>query len=149
MTPDSGLASLRDRIALERNLILSGFKDQLDSRATLSSLADHLDSVISILAHESLQEHQVGLFSLGGCGRREVFPFSDVDLLFLHGGGTLPPELEKGIGSMLGNLYDLGLSVGQQVWPVQDLKSIDVEEISLLLALMDGRFIWGGDGVGG
>ena len=143
MTPDSGLASLRDRVSLERNLILSRFRDQLDSRETLSSLADHLDDVISILAGESLQEHQVGLFSLGGCGRREVFPFSDVDLLFLHSGKTLTPELEKGIGSMLGSLYDLGLSVGQQVWPVQDLKSIDLEEISFLLALMDGRFIWG------
>ena len=143
MTPDSGLASLRDRVSVERNLILSRFRDQLDSRETLSSLADHLDDVISILAGESLQEHQVGLFSLGGCGRREVFPFSDVDLLFLHSGKTLTPELEKGIGSMLGSLYDLGLSVGQQVWPVQDLKSIDLEEISFLLALMDGRFIWG------
>ena len=143
MTPDSGLASLRDRITLERSLILRRFKDQLDSREALSSLADHLDSVLSTLAHESLQEHQVGLFSLGGCGRREVFPFSDVDLLFLHAGGTLAPELEKGIGSMLGNLYDLGLSVGQQVWPVPDLKSVDLEEISFLLALMDGRFIWG------
>ena len=143
MTLDSGLASLRDRVSVERNLILSRFRDQLDSRETLSSLADHLDDVISILAGESLQEHQVGLFSLGGCGRREVFPFSDVDLLFLHSGKTLTPELEKGIGSMLGSLYDLGLSVGQQVWPVQDLKSIDLEEVSFLLALMDGRFIWG------
>ncbi len=143
MTSDSGLAALRNHINLERSLILTRFKDQLDSRETLSRLADHLDSVILTLAQQSLPEHQVGLFSLGGCGRREVFPFSDVDLLFLHAGGTLPLELEKGIGSMLGNLYDLGLSVGQQVWPLSDLKSIDLEEISFLLALMDGRFIWG------
>ncbi len=143
MAPDPGFASLRDRISSERSLILSRFKDQLNSRETLSSLADHLDDVISNLAHESLQEHEVGLFSLGGCGRREVFPFSDVDLLFLHAGKTPSPVLKKGIKTFLRKLYDLRLSIGQQVWAVEDLKSVDLGQVSFLLALTDGRFIWG------
>ena len=95
------------------------------------------------MAHESLQEHEVGLFSLGGCGRREVFPFSDVDLLFLHAGKTPSPVLEKGIETFLRKLYDLRLSIGQQVWAVEDLKSVDLGQVSFLLALTDGRFIWG------
>ena len=98
MAPDPGFASLRDRISSERSLILSRFKDQLNNRETLSSLADHLDDVISNLAHESLQEHEVGLFSLGGCGRREVLPFSDVDLLFLHDSHRRQSELGPGHG---------------------------------------------------
>ena len=143
MTPDPGFASLRDSISFERNLILSRFKGRLDSRETLSSLAGHLDGIISNLADQFLQEHQVGLFSLGGCGRREVFPFSDVDLLFLHAGKTPSPALEKSIRTFLGKLYDLRLSIGQQVWAVEDLESVDLGQVSFLLALMDGRFIWG------
>ena len=143
MTPDPGFASLLDRISFERNLILSRFKGQLDSRETLSRLADHLDGVLTNLADQSLQEHQVGLFSLGGCGRREVFPFSDVDLLFLHAGKSPFPALEKGIRKFLRKLYDLRLSIGQQVWTVDDLESVDLGQVGFLLALMDGRFIWG------
>ena len=146
MTPDPGFASLRDRISLERNHILSRFQSQLDSGETLSSLADHLDSLISSLANESLDPHEAGLFALGGYGRREVFPLSDVDLLFLHAEKIPSPELEKSIGAILGNLWDLRLSVGQQVWSIEHLKAVDAEEIGFLLALLDGRFLWGGIG---
>ncbi len=143
MTPDPGFASLRDRMFSERELILSRFRDQLNSRKTLSSLADQLDGVLSNLADESLQKHEVGLFSLAGCGRGEVFPFSDVDLLFLHAEKTPSRELEKGITTFLQQLYDLRLSIGQQVWAVEDLKSVDLRQVGFLLALIDARFLWG------
>ncbi|NNK12793.1 MAG: [protein-PII] uridylyltransferase, partial [Desulfofustis sp.] len=64
-------------------------------------------------------ENQVSLVALGGYGRRELFPFSDIDLMILF-----RPEIRKNVStiadSILYPLWDTGFEVGHGVRTVEE-----------------------------
>jgi len=57
--------------------------------------------------------------AFGGYGRREMNPFSDVDITFIHEGKKPTPEMEKIITSTLMGLWDLGFKVGHATRSIQ------------------------------
>ncbi|MDO7678005.1 MAG: DUF294 nucleotidyltransferase-like domain-containing protein, partial [Pirellulales bacterium] len=61
-----------------------------------------------------LLEGRVALVALGGYGRREMAPFSDIDLMVLHDGacGDVVPTVAR---RLVQDLFDAGLQVGQSV----------------------------------
>jgi len=86
----------------------------------------------------------VALVALGGYGRRELAPHSDLDLMLLHG-APRPDAFVKAAGEkLLYALWDLKLDVG---WAVRDLKACDQvarEDHTARTALLDLRLV-GGD----
>ena len=86
----------------------------------------------------------VALVALGGYGRRELAPHSDLDLMLLHG-APKPDAFVKAAGEkLLYALWDLKLDVG---WAVRDLKACDQvagEDHTARTALLDLRLL-GGD----
>src|SRR4029077_4508443 len=50
--------------------------------------------------------------ALGGYGRQDLAPFSDVDILFLHSGKKRPTSAKRFVESVLYLLWDMGLTVG-------------------------------------
>ncbi|MGB3209645.1 MAG: [protein-PII] uridylyltransferase [Desulforhopalus sp.] len=87
-------------------------------------------------------EEQVALVALGGFGRRELFPFSDIDLMILY-----HPKVKKQIGAVtdavLYPLWDTGLEVGHGVRTVAESMSHAKEDYFFLVALLDARLIHG------
>ena len=63
--------------------------------------------------------HHCCLVALGGYGRRELAPYSDIDLMFLYRqeASTVVPELVR---QMLHQLWDSGFQVGHSVRTIQD-----------------------------
>src|SRR5437763_10050954 len=55
-----------------------------------------------------------GVIALGGYGRGELNPFSDVDVMFVHEGkgGKVPAQIEQAIEQILYLLWDMGFKVG-------------------------------------
>ncbi|MFM9058316.1 MAG: [protein-PII] uridylyltransferase [Planctomycetaceae bacterium] len=82
--------------------------------------------------------------AIGGWGRREMFPFSDVDLMFLHGGGRLPAALAAVAARVLQDLFDAGLQVGQSVRGVAEAIRLASADATVSSALLDARPL-GGD----
>lgn len=86
-------------------------------------------------------EH-LSLVAVGGYGRGEMAPFSDIDLLFL-----LPykqtPWGEQVVESMLYVLWDLGLKVGYSVRSIDECISMSREDLTIRTAMLEARFIWG------
>lgn len=80
--------------------------------------------------------------AIGGYGRRQLYPASDVDLLALHEGGP-GGETERVIAAVLQDLWDLGLRVGQQVWSWAEIQKLDAENFEFATALLDARFVCG------
>jgi [protein-PII] uridylyltransferase len=80
--------------------------------------------------------------AVGGYGRGELAPFSDIDLLFL-----LPYKQtawgEQVVESMLYVLWDLGLKVGYSVRSVDDCLSLSRDDLTIRTALLESRYIWG------
>lgn len=85
---------------------------------------------------------KIALVALGGYGRKELFPFSDVDLMILY-----HPKLKKQIAgvtdAVLYPLWDTGLEVGHGVRTVAESISHAREDYFFLVALLDARLIHG------
>jgi [protein-PII] uridylyltransferase len=84
----------------------------------------------------------VALVALGGYGRRELSPASDIDLLLLH--EAVDAGLVKELADrLLYPLWDTGLVVGHAVRTPQDAAAIAGERLDVLTAILDGRLLAG------
>ncbi|HEY0628731.1 MAG TPA: [protein-PII] uridylyltransferase [Sphingomicrobium sp.] len=85
---------------------------------------------------------RVAVAGLGGTGRGEMAPFSDLDLMFL-----VPergsPWCEQVIETLLYILWDLQLKVGQSVRTPNQLIAAAREDVTVRTALLEARWIWG------
>jgi [protein-PII] uridylyltransferase len=87
---------------------------------------------------------QCGLIALGGYGRGELNPRSDIDLMFLYSGKvkTFAEALSE---RMLYLLWDLSLEVGYSVRTVSDCLEMADKDITARTALIDSRFLFGSE----
>ncbi len=110
-----------------------------------------MDSVVSAI-HERARSrflasapnlgYRMSVVAVGGYGRDELCPRSDVDLLFLH-----PYKVDRYVEAMtesiLYPLWDLGLEVGHSVRNVKETVRMAAADDSVRTALMDFRFVAG------
>ncbi|TCP59830.1 UTP--GlnB (protein PII) uridylyltransferase GlnD [Rhodovulum bhavnagarense] len=85
---------------------------------------------------------RLAVFAVGGYGRGEMAPHSDVDLLFLTP-WKITPWAESVIESMLYMLWDLRLKVGHSSRTVRDCVRLGREDITIRTALLENRFLAG------
>ncbi len=85
---------------------------------------------------------RIAVIAVGGYGRAEMAPASDVDLLFLTPWKTTP-WAESVVESMLYMLWDLKLKVGHATRTVEDCIRLGAEDITIRTALLEHRFIAG------
>ncbi|MEC7964474.1 MAG: nucleotidyltransferase domain-containing protein, partial [Pseudomonadota bacterium] len=88
------------------------------------------------------EEDRLSLLAVGGYGRGEMAPQSDVDLLFLTP-KQITPWAEKVIESMLYILWDLRLKVGHASRTVRDCLKLGREDFTIRTALMEHRYLTG------
>src|SRR5437660_1788916 len=85
---------------------------------------------------------KMAIVAVGGYGRGEMAPFSDIDLLFL-----LPykqtPHSEQVIEFLLYLLWDLGLKVGQATRSVAECIRYAKADLTIRTALLEARYVWG------
>jgi [protein-PII] uridylyltransferase len=84
----------------------------------------------------------VALAALGGYGRRQQLPRSDVDLLVLHD-GTRSEEVAALVDRLLYPLWDAGLEVGQAVRTPEECAAIVPERLDAATAMLDLRYLAG------
>src|SRR6266851_5403643 len=115
---------------------LSFLMDQL-----IRVLYDFVAAHVYPLANPTSGE-RLTLVAVGGYGRGELAPFSDIDLLFL-----LPykptPHTEQVVEYMLYALWDLGLKVGQATRSVEDTLRHAKTDLTIRTAVLEARYIWG------
>lgn len=102
---------------------------------TLGQLADHY------LGH---WKKDVALLGLGGYGRKEMSPYSDIDLLFLRPEDA-PEGIYRGIRGVLRLLWDSKVELGHSVRTIEECKTEARRDLAVLTSLMDTRLIWGDD----
>ncbi len=84
----------------------------------------------------------VTLVPHGGYGRRDMAPFSDIDLMVLLPGRT-SPELETLLKRFISSLFDLGLQVGQSVRTVAQACQLAARDAQIYTSLVESRFLSG------
>lgn len=82
----------------------------------------------------------IALFAVGGYGRREVFPASDIDILILHH-HPLHEEQQARLESFVQTLWDLGTPIGQSVRLVSECLALAASDHTILANLLNHRKI--------
>jgi [protein-PII] uridylyltransferase len=84
----------------------------------------------------------LALVALGGTGRGEMAPYSDLDLMFLTA-KTPSPEQERVAEAMLHLLWELKLKVGHSVRSVPQLIALAKKDMTIRTSLLEARWLWG------
>jgi len=85
---------------------------------------------------------RMALVAVGGYGRGELAPFSDIDILFLRPYKQTPWG-EQLVEFLLYMLWDLGLKVGNSTRSVDECIRLAKTDLTIRTALLEARFIWG------
>ena len=111
---NDGAFKLRDRLRQERDALIAKFNAGGSVDALLHGLARAADHLLREVAESSGITRRATLIAVGGYGRGELFPHSDVDLLILL--KQAPNEADRAtIETLVGLLWDLGLAPGHSV----------------------------------
>lgn len=85
----------------------------------------------------------IAMVALGGYGRQELAPQSDIDILFLYHGRNDAAKARELSESVLYILWDIGLTVGHSLRSLKECVSISKTDSCSRTSLIDARYIWG------
>lgn len=91
----------------------------------------------------------VTALAVGGYGRRELFPHSDVDVLILAGKQFDGKGLKEPVGRFLKDLWDAGLRMSHSVHNVDECCQLHDQNVELTISLLDRRRLAGDPGLAG
>jgi [protein-PII] uridylyltransferase len=134
---------LRRQYRERKTALISGF---LVERATATSanrlvrtLARHVDDTLRALLLSAPLPEGAALVAVGGYGRGELFPSSDVDVLVLLPNGSST----EGIGDFITACWDVGLEIGSSVRTVEECVEEALRDVTVQTALLEARLIAG------
>ncbi|MGC1617550.1 MAG: [protein-PII] uridylyltransferase [Candidatus Acidiferrum sp.] len=132
----------------ERQRIRQHFEAGGSAQETLLALCNLADRIAQqifgeVLRVNSAQPQGLGLIALGGYGRRLLFPYSDLDILFLFGNEKAEAEFRPLIADFSRTLWDLGFRVSSAGRTLEECKRIEEDNAEFHLALLDRRFLAG------
>lgn len=90
------------------------------------------------------QREDMALIAVGGYGRREMFPLSDLDVLVLVS-SPLDEEGQSQLNALFNTLWDLKLQVGSSVRTVAECLEVGRAELSVATNMYEGRFLTGNE----
>ncbi len=145
-------AALKQALAHGRDAVKRRFLAGASGIETARAMAYLIDQLIRTLYDDTTlrvyqtpnptQSERLAVVAVGGYGRGEMAPFSDVDLLFL-----LPykqtPVGEQIVEYMLYMLWDLGLKVGHATRSVDECLRMARQDQTIRTALLESRYVWG------
>src|SRR5271154_5974031 len=117
---------------------------------TIAARAAAVDELVSGLWREAVERDKrlakgVALVAIGGYGRRELFPYSDVDLLFLLDGRLAEKDVKDAIRRVNQEMWDCGMRVSPVTRRLAECERFDPENAEWVLSVMDHRMV-AGDG---
>ena len=146
-TPGSGLRGEYQRRMLE---IRAAFYAGAPGAETIAARSQAMDQLIRGLWEEAEQRTPgvragIVLLALGGYGRSELFPYSDVDLLYLLDGKVSEQEVKQPIRRVSQELWDVGIRLSPVTRKRSEVERFDADNVESTLALLDHRLL-AGDG---
>ena len=151
----AGVPSTQAVLEARREGMLSRLREGASGTEVVSDFTSLVDTVL-IGRYRSVVRQRSGdvpsgmqhccLVAVGGYGRRELSPYSDIDVMMLYrtGGATIVQDLSK---QVFHHLWDLGFQVGHSVRSIHDCLVVADGDLSVKTALMESRFLVGSPAV--
>lgn len=102
-------------------------------------------SAAALAVDKTQRAPSLALIGLGGYGRRELNPFSDVDVMILHSGksGAVSAYTEQVVEQILYLLWDIGFKVGHSTRSIREALSQANRDMLTKTAMLESRFLTG------
>jgi [protein-PII] uridylyltransferase len=116
--------------------------------ATIAGRARAMDDLIRGLWASAVEKTPalgsgIALLALGGYGRSELFPYSDVDLLYMLDGKVSEPEVRQPIRRISQELWDCGIRLSPMTRKRNEAEKFEADNVEFALSLLDRRFLAG------
>jgi len=122
-------------------------QQQFDSGSPIEELVYQRASFVDEILNQIWQQHisddtPVSLIAVGGYGRGELHPYSDIDVLILldESISDSPPD---SLSSFLTQLWDVGLEIGHSVRTIHECRQQAEEDITIATNLLEARLLCG------
>ena len=143
---DAGRAELERRLLTKPSAgheCASGYAFLTDQIVRV--IHDHVTACLLPPSNRTTAE-RLAILAVGGYGRAEMAPHSDVDIAFVTP-MRRSPWCEQAIEAMLYLMWDIGLKVGHSSRTVSDTMHMAKQDLTIRTALLEGRFVWGDEAV--
>lgn len=116
---------------------------QQDVAHLLAQRSGEYDKILNQLWQDfKFDEEQLALIAVGGYGRQEMFPMSDLDILILYK-ENLTAEQQERISQFIQLLWDCHFDVGHSVRTISECIENGLNDLSIATNLLESRFICG------
>jgi [protein-PII] uridylyltransferase len=114
-----------------------------DAAAAIANRTARVDAIVK--QRWQWMPQDVALLAVGGYGRSELFPYSDIDLLILTADERTQLTIKEPLSMFLRDLWDQGLRISQSVHTPADCNQIDSSNAELAVSLLDRRLLAGNE----
>jgi [protein-PII] uridylyltransferase len=126
---------------IQRQFVAAG--DAAPVLAGLSALIEQMTIGAFQASLAALSDRNVAMLAVGGFGRRELFPFSDVDVLILIERESQAAGMKNALAEFVRLLWDAGLRLSHSVRTVAECAEIHEGNVELSISLLDRRLLGG------
>ena len=141
LSPLAEAARARDYLRELRHGLAAHIRGRdYDVHRLIAHYTAQIDRILGYLYQRTIANPRIRLYAIGGYGRGELFPASDIDLLLLT-----PDDLtdRDTIETFIQTLWQLGLDIAQHVHADRDLAPAATADIDLLTSLLENRQLAG------
>ncbi|MGM0952151.1 MAG: [protein-PII] uridylyltransferase [Pseudomonadota bacterium] len=144
----SPVVAARQLLRDSYNADAEAFRQGADVRALVHARAQTIDKVLRLIwnRYPFSRSSDIALIAVGGYGRGELHPHSDIDLLILTRHG-IEPDWQDDLSAFITLLWDLKLDIGHSVRSMDESIAAAREDITILTNLLETRTIVGPDGL--
>ena len=141
-TSQSTFARWKNQLAEQRSALERRYFENRSPSELLRSHRLLIDSHLKSAWQDLAMPQSLALVAVGGYGRGQLFPYSDIDLLVL-----LPQPADAAIKHKLeqfiGMLWDVGLEVGPSVRTIEECIELSAQDVTVQTNLLEARLLTG------
>ena len=143
--PD-GVAALRTRFRDGKTALIERFRAARPTvkaaHQLVRALARHVDATLCALWNDARLPADAALVAVGGYGRGELFPYSDVDVLVLLPDGHGDAASVR-VAAFVTACWDVGIEIGSSVRTVAECLAESARDVTVQTALLEARQVCG------
>ena len=133
----------RDALHQGQTYLKQQFESQADVIELVQQRSAFVDEVLQHLWHKNISDNcPVSLLAVGGYGRNELHPYSDIDILVLLD-DSISKEPPAGLTEFLTFLWDIGLEIGHSDRTISECRQLAETDITIATNMLETRLLCG------
>src|SRR5271163_4449577 len=147
MTDTAFLSQQRENYQQEFLALRESFERTGDGSAMIRRRAISVDTLFKSVWRQALgkdlERAGIAVMATGGYGRRQLFPYSDIDLLYLFANEDAEREFREVAQNCNQELWDIGLHASPAMRTLKECERADPDNLEFIVATLDRRFLVG------